>query len=469
MLLKQIYDEGLSQYSYLIGCPQEGEAIIVDPQRDIDRYQRIAKKNNLEITHVTETHIHADFLSGIREFLNESENVTVHLSDEGGENWKYDLLGTDNRVKPLVSGSKIEVGSVVLEALHTPGHTPEHLSFLVTDRSVDDPNVWFILSGDFIFIGDLGRPDLLEETGDGTSREDAAEDLYESARLLREERDDIVILPGHGAGSSCGKSLGSVPISSLGYEKRYSNALHLAMDGREDDFLENILSGQPEPPRYFSRMKKQNRDGQPLLGALPCPDKVIDIPDEAVIVDARDDRESFMDEHLENSIHAPLGSKFCEAVGSYLDSDELIVLLIENEDDLDVAIRMLVRMGYDRIGGYLMSDNVGKTKSRGLKSIKSVDITEIGSHRTVIDVRGSDEFNEAHIPGATNVPHTRIVADADRLPEIGSITVHCASGVRAAIAVSQLARMGYQVTYANGKFDDWAHQAATVASGDVGS
>ena len=214
MLLERIYDEDLAQASYLIGCQASGEAIVVDPRRDIDDYLRLADQHGLTITMAAETHIHADYLSGTRE-LAAATGARMLVSDEGGPDWTYgDAFDEAERMK---DGYTIVLGNITLMAVHTPGHTPEHLSFLVTDGAqADAPG--FMLTGDFVFVGDIGRPDLLDEAADGVdTRFAGAQELFASLRdRLLSLPDYVQILPAHGSGSACGKALGAVPTSTVG-------------------------------------------------------------------------------------------------------------------------------------------------------------------------------------------------------------------------------------------------------------
>ena len=265
MYFQHIYEEGLAQASYFIGCQKTKEAIVIDPRRDIDVYLKIAEDKNFEITHITETHIHADFLSGARE-LSAVTDAKMYLSDEGGKDWQYqfDHIGLKN-------GDVIKVGNIKIAVLHTPGHTPEHISFLVTDTAASDKPI-MIFTGDFVFVGDIGRPDLLEKAAGITgTQEIGARQMFNSLKLFKELPDHVQVWPGHGAGSACGKSLGAVPSSTVGYEKLVNWAMKLE---NEEEFVEKLLEGQPEPPKYFAMMKKLNKFGPTVLGGIPQPAKL---------------------------------------------------------------------------------------------------------------------------------------------------------------------------------------------------
>ena len=266
MFFQHVYDKSLAQASYFIGCQKAGIAIIIDPKRDIDTYLEIAKQNNMKITHVTETHIHADFLSGARE-LAAVTGATMYLSDEGGEGWEYefDHVGLKN-------GSVITVGNLTLEVLHTPGHMPESISFLLTDKPASLEPV-MLFTGDFVFVGDIGRPDLLEKAaGFAGTKEAGALEMYKSVQRLNALPDYLQVWPGHGAGSACGKALGAVPSSTVGYEKIRNWAFQYEDD--KNGFVQYLLADQPEPPKYFAMMKHLNKVNRPLLTEVPTQKKL---------------------------------------------------------------------------------------------------------------------------------------------------------------------------------------------------
>src|SRR5690554_5629268 len=261
MFFQHVYDKSLAQASYFIDCQAKGEAIVIDAQRDIDVYLKIAKQNNMKITHITETHIHADFLCGSRE-LAAVTGAEMYLSDEGGEDWQYQFPHVG-----LKDGDVIKVGNLSLEVMHTPGHTPESISFLLTDHPATDELV-MIFTGDFVFIGDIGRPDLLEEAAGliGT-KEIGAKQMFQSIKRFAELPDHVQVWSAHGAGSACGKSLGAVHSSTVGYEKIRNWAFQYGED--EKGFAAYLLADQPEPPRYFATMKHLNKVPRALLIEVP--------------------------------------------------------------------------------------------------------------------------------------------------------------------------------------------------------
>lgn len=467
MLFRQITDTKLAQYAYLIGCQQTGEAVIIDPERDIDRYIELAATEKLEITAVAETHIHADYVSGARAFA--EAGVPVYVSDEGDADWKYEWAkNREYDVRLLKHGDEFSIGNIQLKAIHTPGHTPEHLSFLVTDYGGGATDPIGIATGDFVFVGDLGRPDLLESAAqiDG-QMVPSARTLFGSLERFTDLPDYIQVWPGHGAGSACGKALGAVPQSTVGYERRFNTALDIARRG-EDAFIDAILAGQPEPPLYFARMKRLNKVGPPLLDGLPRPERVDAERLAAVLaertptpIDARLERSSFMERHLPGSIFAPFNKAFNTSVGSVADPDDTFLLVID-EDDVEEAVRDLIRVGYDDIAYYVTPGELDRFVAQGgtTASIPHIDMEGLDAHRNgrsglVLDVRYASEYESAHLPEAIHIPYTRLADRLDEVPRGRPVTILCATGARSAVAASLMAGKGYDVTYVGGDFDEY--------------
>ena len=473
MLLRQIFDPKLAQYAYLFGCQRTGEALVIDPERDIDLYIQLAYAEGLRIIAVAETHIHADFLSGAREFASQL-GVKLYLSDEGGPDWRSEwALAGGHDLHRLHDGDRFRVGGIEFEAIHTPGHTPEHMSFVVTDRGSGAEDPIGMATGDFVFVGDLGRPDLLESAaGVVGAMQPSARALYRSLERFSVLDDHLQVWPAHGAGSACGKALGAVPSSTVGYEKRNNPAI-LASKLGQDVFVEEILSGQPEPPLYFSTMKRLNRQGPPLLGELPRPPqlgvealKSLSQELDTVVIDARFDRREFMRGHLRGSLLAPLDKSFPSVVGSFVRPEEKIVLIVPS-DRLEEAVRDLVRIGFDRIVGWSVPETLRELgRSDPLATLPRIDFSELEELRlqaeaTVLDVRRSSEYEIAHIPEALNIAHTRLLDRLDEIPQSHRLLVHCQGGVRAAVASAMLARAGFEVLYVDDAFPRWQAKAAT--------
>ncbi|MCS6918421.1 MAG: MBL fold metallo-hydrolase, partial [Fimbriimonadales bacterium] len=330
MIFRQIYEDGLAQASYFFGCPATGEAMVIDPRRDIDIYLQLAQQTKLNIVAVGETHIHADFLSGARE-LAHATGATLYLSDEGDENWKYKGL-EGFKVRLLKDGDEWLIGNVRVRAVHTPGHTPEHITFLIYDGK-EEPDPIIAITGDFMFVGDLGRSDLLEEAaGIAGTAEPGARRLYQSLVKFIEQPDYLQIWPGHGAGSACGKALGALPASTLGYERRHAWWAHAIANYDEQTFVNDLLADQPEAPTYFAVMKRLNRDGMPILGKLPEPPLLSPeafqkaLSEGAVLVDTRD-KFAFAGGHIKGAINIPAGRLFSTWAGWLLPYDKPLILL----------------------------------------------------------------------------------------------------------------------------------------------
>jgi hydroxyacylglutathione hydrolase len=471
MFFRQIYDEKLAEAAYLIGCQKTGEAIVIDPERDIDRYEAIAKANGLRIVAAADTHIHADFLSGVREFG--EKGARVYVSDEGDADWKYQWLdkrslGGRYDAVLLKDGATFTVGNIHFRAIHTPGHTPEHLCYEVTDRGGGATEPMGIATGDFVFVGDLGRPDLLESAAGIAGKADAsAHTLFATMRKFATWADYLQIWPGHGAGSACGKALGAVPQTTVGYERRMNPAVRAAAS--EQGFVDFILDGQPEPPLYFARMKRDNTMGPRVLGALPRP-RALE-PREVAALDTRrtaviDTREwnAFRDAHLAGSLFCPLAKSFNSDAGSFITEDEEIVLIVE-PSRVEEAVRDLVRIGLDRVVGFLDAARFGELAAAGARLASTREIAardadgEIATRRPfVLDVRRAAEFSAGNIAGAANIAHTRLLSRLDRVPKDREILVHCQGGVRSARACALLERNGYTVTNMAGGYGAYAKE-----------
>lgn len=464
MFFRQIVDPKLAQHAYLVGCQRTRQAVIVDPERDVDRYVAMARREGLRIVAAAETHIHADFLSGCLELV-ERYGCRAFLSAEGGAEWQYEWAAGRESVTLLRHGDHFGVGGIDFEAIHTPGHTPEHISFLITDRGAGATEPMGMASGDFIFVGDLGRPDLLESAaGHAGAMEPSARRLYGSAREVFELPDYLRIWPGHGAGSACGKALGAVPDTTAGYEKRFSPAL-AAVQAGEDAFVEYILEGQPEPPLYFGRMKEENRRGPAVLGPLPRPRRMsgaelaaVSRDPATVVIDTRADRLGYYAEHVRGSIYAPLNKSFPTIAGCYVDP-ACDIFLVCGESEVEEAVRDLVRIGLDRVVGWAPAAELAAFRDAGgdTAAIEVVDFDEVELRRTgpgtlVLDVRRATEFAEARVEGACNIAHTHLAARLDELPRDRELMVHCLSGARASAAASLLEREGFRVTAVNDIF-----------------
>ena len=443
MLLKLFYDTKLAQASYLVGCQRTGEAMVIDPNRHVGQYLDAARAEGLRIAHVTETHIHADFVSGARE-LARAARATLYLSREGGPDWQYAFARTDGAT--LVGDhDRIKVGNVIVEVLHTPGHTPEHLSFLLTDGAATDRPMG-VFTGDFIFVGDVGRPDLLERAaGHAGTMEAGARTLFASLQRFKALPDYLQLWPGHGAGSACGKALGAVPSSTLGYERFANWGLSTA---HEDDFVQLVLAGQPEPPAYFARMKQVNRDGPELLGERPAPPRLEAarlaevLRSGATVVDLRGTRD-FAAGHVAGTINVPASRSLLTYAGAVLRAGRPLYLL---GDDTRVAEawRDVALIGFDRIEGAFGLDALaaGARGSVPQRSPAELSAALADGAVTLVDVRGLAEVEAFRIAGSRHIPLGAVPDRMGEIPADRPVVLQCESGSRSAIAASLLAAAG---------------------------
>jgi len=472
MLLKRFYDEKLAQASYLVGCAATGEALVVDPNRNVVQYLRAAEAEGLRITHVTETHIHADFVSGSRE-LAAHTGARLYLSNEGGSHWEY-AFGREPGVVLLSDGDEFMVGNVRIRALHTPGHTPEHMCFMVTDTAATKVPIG-VFTGDFIFAGDVGRPDLLERAAKilGTM-EAGARTLYHSLQAFKTFPNHIQLWPGHGAGSACGKALGVMPSTTLGYEKIVNWGL---AEMSENQFVEAVLSGQPEPPAYFAEMKWINKKGPRLLHGGVAPEALAEgrlahlVVQGAVIVDTRSAPE-FAAGYVPGTINIPLNKSFTNWAGWLLPYDRPLYLIVDDGDATRIAeaVRDLASIGLDRVEGYFGTSaiDVWAAEGRALDTITQVKATpthvaRLGRAAAFVDVRSASEFEIGHLPGAVNIPLGELTNRIDELPLGRPLVLNCQSGARSSIAASLLRARGVdEIVNLAGGYAAWASHGARV-------
>lgn len=460
MIVTRFYEPAIAQASYLIGCAATGEAIVIDPTRDIAPYVAAAAREHLTIRYVTETHIHADFASGTRELAN-ATGATMLLSDEGDTDWKY-AFGAEGRL--LRHGDRVTIGNVHVDVVHTPGHTPEHLTFLITDGAAADRPI-AAATGDFLFVGDVGRPDLLERAAgfEGTM-EKGARTLWRSMRAFDVHEDWLQIWPGHGAGSACGKGISAVPYSTLGYERRFNWAYAVKS---EDDFVAAVLEGQPDPPLYFATMKALNKRGPDLRPTAPPPrldaSRLAALVEAgAMVVDTRP-AEAFAAGHLAGTLSIPAGGSFVTWAGWLMPYDRDLYLITREGSDDEVAelVRQLALIGLDRVAGVADAATMAAAADGALASMPQATpeavAADVAAGRVyLLDVRATNEWRDGHIEGAHHLPLGRLTARLAEVPADRPVVVQCKSGGRSGIAASLLRRLGRRdVRNLTGGIETW--------------
>lgn len=462
MIVKRFYDEKLAQASYLIGCAATGDALVVDANRDTEQYVRAAEAEKLRVTAVTESHIHADYLSGSRE-LAARTGATLYLSGEGGPDWSYAFAESDGATL-VHDGDRFSIGNIRIEVRHTPGHTPEHLTFLVTDTAGADRPIAAV-TGDFIFVGDVGRPDLLERAaGLHGTMEAGARTLYSSLRRFKSEQPDwLQIWPGHGAGSACGKGMSAIPHSTLGYEKLFNWALSTEDEG---EFVRTVLAGQPEPPRYFAEMKRLNREGPPALGGFRVPPRLLGsqlaeaLEAGATVVDLRS-TDAFAAGHVPGTINIPLNKSFPTWAGALVPFGRPFYLLGGDEAAAAQAARDLAMIGLDDAAGWWGTDAVDAWPGE-LERVPQMDAAGVRARMdagevTVVDVRGRSEWDAGHLPDVPNLPLAYLADRIGEIPAGRTVVLQCQGGARSAIAASVLQAHGVKdVINLTGGYQAWA-------------
>ncbi len=449
MILRRLYEEKLAQASYLVGCKATGDAVIIDPNRDIEQYMALAQTEGLRIVAVAETHIHADYLSGSLE-LAQRTGAKLLLSDEGGADWKYAFSG-EPFVRLVRNGDSFLVGNLRFDVIATPGHTPEHIAFVLTDLPASsEPHSVF--TGDFIFVGDVGRPDLLERAAgfEGTM-DKGAEDLFNSLNLfLSQYSDDVLLWPAHGAGSACGKGLGGVPVSSLGYERRTNPGLkHASLE----TFSRYVLDGQPEPPSYFKEMKRLNRDGPDLVQDLRFPIRLDarqlgSLSSNAVLVDIREASQA-QSGFVPGALIIPVSRSFTTWAGSLISYAVPIYLVANSEDQVAEAVYDLRMIGLDQVRGWFSSEDQALPQPGVVPRVTAAHTLEQVQQGLwqLLDVRGQSEYIQGHVSQAFHIPLGSLMGRLGELNKAEPIAIYCAGGSRSPIAASILVQNGFEEVY----------------------
>ena len=449
MFFKQFYLGCLAHASYLIGS--EGEAAVVDPRRDVDTYIDEAKERGFRIRHVIETHLHADFVSGHRELARRT-GAKIYFGAKAGAEFDY---------VPVNDGDEIRMGDVVLRFLETPGHTPESVSILVVDRSVSDvPKA--VLTGDTLFIGDVGRPDLL---GSKMSAQELAGMLYDSLHdKLLALPDSVEVYPAHGAGSLCGRNISSETSSTIGQQRQFNYALRPMP---KEEFVRMMTTDLPEAPAYFSRDVAINRGGASELAELPDPPALeardVEVLQKkgAIVLDTRPAAQ-YGAGHVPGSLHIGLSGQFASWAGALVSPGTPMLIVAEDEEQVREARLRLARVGLDNVAGYL-AGGILEWDRAGLRlaTLEQINVAELderlreGAVR-VVDVRRPGEWQSGHIATALHLPLNDLAEKADDLSREEPLAVVCAGGFRSSIGTSLLERQGFhRITNVVGGMAAW--------------
>lgn len=462
LVFKSFFAEGIAQLSYLVGDDSEGTAAIIDPRPDVDVYLHEAQRREVSITHIFETHIHADFMSGSRELAERVGGAKIYCSHEGRAEYGFEQEG-------IRSGDEFTFGDTLLKVQHTPGHTPEHVAYVLAEKDrADSP--WGTVTGDSLFVGSAGRPDLLGEE----ETDELTEQLFHTLRDFYLQLDDgTIICPGHGAGSACGADIGDRPMSTLGYERRFNQFLQI--DDFEQ-FKKFVQEGAPPVPAHYPRLKKVNAAGAPLIGHVPaCPGLPIDAfrqqaeSNSLQVLDVRS-MLAFGGGHVPGAIN--IGGSRPELsvwAGDMLNPDKPILLVLEEDFQLPRIVTLLWRTGFMNFGGYLVGGmKMWQNAGLPLKKLPQMSVQELkedhGTQR--LDVRSPSEWQQGHIPGAM---HHFVGKLRDQMPDLDRnqpVATYCASGYRASLAASLLQRAGFEKVHnVPGSWKAWTSAGYPVDNG----
>ncbi len=453
-ILEPVLTEGIAQLSYLAADTKTGTAAVIDPRTDVEIYEQIARSHGVSITHIFETHIHADFVSGSRSLAERVGTADVYVS---GVEAKYGFSASS-----VENGQQFDFGSFVLTARHTPGHTPEHLSFILCEaKNPDQP--WAVFTGDSLFVGSAGRPDLL-----GSGQTDAlAKLLYETLYGFYLKLDDFVtIYPGHGAGSACGADIGDRLISTIGYERRTNKFLSYP---DFESFRKFVVDDAPPVPSHYPELKKVNAGGPEIMDRLPTipalpPHEFRKISREAGVttIDTRSIL-AFGGGHVPGGINIADRPEMSAWVGQMFDLDRRLLLIVDKDSDVEEVQRLIVRSGHSNFAGYLAGGmKAWETAGMPLELMEVMSVHKLREHQEnstkliILDVRSPDEWNSGHVPGAQ---HYFVGEMGDRITGLDKeacYATYCASGYRASIAASLMKSRGFKnVANVPGSWGAW--------------
>ncbi|MDQ6939465.1 MAG: rhodanese-like domain-containing protein [Verrucomicrobiota bacterium] len=439
LVFERFQTEGIAELSYLLGDDDEGIAAVFDPTPDVDKYIELAREKNVSITHVFETHIHADLVSGARELCARFESAKIFVSHEAGAKYGFET-------EKLHDGDTFAFGDTIVTVRHTPGHTPEHISFEMAE-SETPKKPWGVLTGDSLFVNSAGRPDLL---GNSMTKQLAAQQFKTLREYFLGLPDSVMIHPGHGAGSPCGADIGDRLQSTIGYER--STNPFLQFDDVEK-FTDFAIKTAPPVPTYYPRMKKINAEGPEIIGNLP---KVAALPTKAfkkaidekkgVLVDTRS-MLAFGGGHIPGALNIGGSPSLSIWAGWLLDPAQPILLVLEKDNGLEDVLKLFIRTGYTKFAGYLVG-GIQAWEAEGflLEQIPQLSVHEIqknGSGLQLVDVRGPGEWKKGHIPGAQHFFLPQLREKSLALDKSKPTAVYCASGYRASLGASILKQEGF--------------------------
>ncbi len=451
LVFERVQTEGIAELSYLIGDDNAGVAAVVDPTPDVEKYLSLARENKVSITHIFETHIHADLVSGSRELCARLESAKIFVSHEGGARYGF----THEAVH---DGDRYEFGNLVVTAKHTPGHTPEHMSYVLAEKDhVDTP--WGVLTGDSLFVNSAGRPDLLSSQTDKLTQQ-----LFHTLRdYFLSLPDGVMIYPAHGAGSPCGADIGERLESSIGYERKFNQFLQYP---DFNDFRDYARRTAPPVPTYYPRMKKVNAKGPEILGNLPripaLPPKAFKqaIEEKAgVLIDTRM-MLGFGGGHIAGALNIGGSPMLSIWAGWLLKPDEPVLLVIDDDSEIEKIVKLFLRTGYTRFAGYLAGgmeawDNAGFELDH-LRQMTVHQVKAAKGRLQVVDVRAPSEWAEGHVPGAVHIFLPELREKARTLTKRKPTAVYCDSGYRASLAASILKQEGFEnVSNVPGSWQAW--------------
>lgn len=463
LVFERIQTEGIAELSYLLGDDSEGVAAIFDPTPDVEKYLALAREKKVSITHIFETHIHADMVSGARELCDRVASAKIYVSHEGDARYGFD----HEKVK---DGDSFTFGKTVVTARHTPGHTPEHISYVVAEK--DHPDTpWGVLTGDSLFVSSAGRPDLL---GSGET-EKLTSQLFEMLRsFYLPLPDSVVIYPAHGHGSPCGADIGDRMESTIGYERKFNPFLQFT---DFEKFKEYALSTAPPVPKYYPLMKKVNAKGPEVLGNLPrvpgLPPKIFNEAvhkKEGVLVDTRM-MLAFGGGHIKGALNIGGSPMLSIWAGWLLKADEPILLVLNEDSELEEIVKLFIRTGYTKFAGYLVGgmkawDNAGLP----LEEVGQMTVHEVkdaGARLQIVDVRAPSEWKSGHVPGARHIFVPDLREKIGELDREKPTAVYCDSGYRASIGTSILKQEGFQcVCNIPGSWQAWKKAKFPIEGGN---